>query len=73
MPILIQGFDAVPTPPLSDEAAVYLHDALHNYLDLFERHYWEQIRRYFNDRSQLDMMSPASKTPKDRDPDDEPF
>lgn len=73
MPTIANRFDAVPTPPLSDEAVVYIHEALHNYLDLFERHYWEQIRRYFNEHSQHDMMPPEPRVPKDRDPNDEPF
>ncbi|MGH8529167.1 MAG: hypothetical protein ACRETN_04890 [Nevskiales bacterium] len=58
-------FDAVPTPPLSDEAVVYIHDALHNYLDLFERHYGDQIRRYYDERAQHQMLPPT--------PSDEPF
>ena len=73
MPTLIHGFDAVPTPPLSDEAAVYLHDALLNYLEVFERHYWDQIRRYYDHRSQHKTPQPPPGTRKNPNPNDEPF
>ena len=73
MPTSAHRFDAVPTPPVSDETVVYIHEAQRNYLDLFKRHYWEQICRYFNDRSQLDMMPPEPRTQTDRDPNADPF
>lgn len=62
--------DAIPTPELSDEAVVYIHDALHNYLELFESHYGDQLRRYYDERSQDNLVPPINPSSNSVD---EPF
>ena len=59
-------FDATPTPPLSDEAVVSIHNALENYLHLFENHYANQIRRYYDQQPSL-HDPPTIQAPVRRD------
>ena len=37
-------------PPLSDEAAVAVHDVLNEFLLFVESHYFAQIHRYYQDQ-----------------------
>ncbi len=53
-------FAAIPTPDLTDEAVVYIHRALENYLHLFEAHYADQIWRYYQHREQNHVASSSS-------------
>ena len=62
-------FAAVAAPPLSDEAVVYIHRALENYLHLFETQYCAQMRRYYRERKP-DNITTSSPRPV---LDDEPF
>lgn len=67
-------FAASATPPLSDEAVISIHNALENYLHLFENHYANQIHRYYDERRPK-YHPPTARAP-DRgniDPNDEPF
>ena len=63
-------FAAIPTPELSDEAVVYIHRALENYLHLFEAHYNDQIWRYYQDREQNHAAPSSTQSGSE---DNEPF
>lgn len=65
-------FAANPTPPLSDEAVIHIHNALENYLHWFENHHVEQIRRYY-DGQRPQHHTPTVPDQRDIDPSDEPF
>jgi hypothetical protein len=67
-------FAAIATPPLSDEAVIHIHNALENYLHLFENHYANQIRRYYDERRRQ-YHAPTAHAPDhgNIDPNDEPF
>ena len=56
-------------PPLSDEAAVEMDDFLIDFLGLFESHYGDQIRRFYQDRSFGNLADLRSRS---RLPDDDP-
>ena len=45
-------------PPMSDEAVVEIYDFLHHVLTVFESRYGDQIHRYYNDRSQHNLIEP---------------
>ena len=62
-------FPETPLPALTDEAAVQILDFLHDVIDRFESCYASQIRRYYDDLSQHNLVKP------DRDcaTDDPPF
>ena len=62
-------FAAVEQPPLTDEAVIYIHRALENWLHLFEERYAGQIWRYYHDREQHNL-APQGRPAAD---DDEPF
>jgi len=55
-------------PPLSDEAVVEIHDFLHDVLTNFESRYGDQIRRYYNDRSQHNIIEADRTLPLDDPP-----
>jgi hypothetical protein len=59
----------IPLPQLSDDAVVQIQDFIHHFLDLFEARYGDQIHRYYDDRSQHNMIGPD--TPPNID--DPPF
>ena len=59
----------ITLPQLSDDAAVQIQDFIHHVLDLFEARYGDQIERYYDHRSQHNMMRPD--TPETID--DPPF
>ena len=59
----------IPTPRLSDDAVVQIHDFIQHALDLFEARYGDQIHRFYEDLggdSLIDFDSVLS-------PDDPPF
>jgi len=55
-------------PPLSDEAVVEILDFLHDVLTVFESRYADQIHRYYDDRSQHNLIEPDRNLPTDDPP-----
>jgi hypothetical protein len=55
-------------PPLSDEAVVEILDFLHNVLTVFESRYGDQIHRYYDDRSQHNLIETDRNLPVDDPP-----
>ena len=55
-------------PPLSDEAVVEIHDFLHDVLTVFESRYGDQIHRYYDDRSQHNIIEPDRNLTADDPP-----
>ncbi len=49
---------AIPTPRLSDDAVVQIHNFIGHFLDLFEARYGDQIHRHYDDRSVHNMINP---------------
>ena len=58
---------AIPMPRLSDDAVVQSHDFIEHFLDLFEARYGDQIHRYYQDRSALNIIG-AEPIPTIDDP-----
>lgn len=52
-------------PPLSDEAVVEIYDFLHDVLTVFESRYGDQIHRYYDDRSQHNLIETNRNLPVD--------
>jgi hypothetical protein len=50
-------------PPLSDEAVVYIHNALSHYLSRFESRSAAQIQRHYQDRAKENLLPPGTATP----------
>ena len=48
----------IALPPLSDQAAVDILEFLHNAVACFESRYFDQINRYYVDRSERQMCQP---------------
>jgi hypothetical protein len=63
-------FIAIPAPRLTDEAVIYIHRALENYLDLFEEHYATQMWRYYRERERENITTSSPRPVSD---DDEPL
>lgn len=60
---------ALCLPPLSDEAAVEILEFLHDVLSAFESRYGAQIRRYYVERSQHNIVrNESSPTARDDPP-----
>jgi hypothetical protein len=59
----------IALPPLSDQAAVDILEFLHSAVACFESRYFDQIHRYYADRSEREMCQP-DPPPTD---DDVPF
>jgi hypothetical protein len=56
-------------PPLSDEAAVAVHDVLNEFIRLIESHYFAQIHRYYQDQFADNLgQSPPLRQPSVDDP-----
>ena len=55
-------------PSLSDEAVVEIHDFLHDVLTVFESRYGDQIHRYYDDRSQHNLIETDRNLPDDDPP-----
>ena len=55
-------------PPLSDEAVVEIYDFLHDVLTEFESRYGDQIHRYYDDRTQYNLIEPEQNLPADDPP-----
>lgn len=61
----------ISLPTLSDESAVELSEFLQEFILLFESHYFGQIHRFYQQRSQDNLVQPdANPLPA---PDDPPF
>lgn len=64
--------DAMPVefdlPPLSDEAAVAVHDVLCEFVLLIESHYFAQIHRYYQDQFANNLGEPPIRQPSVDDP-----
>ena len=58
----------VPLPRLSDDAAVQVHDFITHFLDLFEARYGDQIHRYYDERSEHNMIQPDLRFEDDDPP-----
>ena len=61
--------EGVPLPRLSDEAAVEIYMFIEHVFLLIESRYVDQIRRYFDDHSEHNLIGPDFDSP----PDDPPF
>ncbi len=64
-----QASDGVPLPRLSDDAAVEIHLFLEHLFNLFENRYGNQISRFYEDLSRLNLIE---TDPNDKF-DDPPF
>lgn len=62
-------YQCIPLRPLSDESAVEILDFLQVFMVDFENRYYNQIRRYYDSRSQHNIVqyTPSTNT------DDPPF
>jgi len=60
----------IALPPLSDQAAVDILEFLHNAVECFESRYFDQIHRYYFERSEHQMAQPDPPPCSD---DDVPF
>ena len=60
---------AYQLPRLSDEAVVQIHLFINQFLDFFEARYGDQIHRYYEERSQNNLIEPHWHS----DIDDPPF
>lgn len=65
---LTMKLDSMPVeihlPPLSDEAAVAVHDVLNEFVLLIESHYFAQIHRYYQDQFANNLgQSPPLRPP----------
>jgi hypothetical protein len=72
MNIDLQDPHAHPTalPTLSDEAVVEIRYFIEHVLNQFDIHYAAQVRRFYEDRAEHNMVRP---TPPAADADDPPF
>jgi hypothetical protein len=61
-------FPGISLPPLSDEAVVEIQNFLYDVLDVFESRYGDQIHRYYEDRSQHNLVGPERNLPLDDPP-----
>jgi hypothetical protein len=61
--------DPIALPPLSDDAVVEIRNFIERLLDQFDHHYAAQVRRFYEDRAEHNMVRP---TPPASD-DDPPF
>ena len=48
----------IDLPPLSDEAAVAVHDVLREFVLRFESHYFAQIHRFYQDQFANNLGEP---------------
>ena len=60
----------IALPTLSDEAVVEIRTFIEHVLDQFDIHYASQVRRFYEDRAEHNMVRP---TPRGVDDDDPPF
>lgn len=60
----------IALPTLSDETVVEIRNFIEHVLDQFDIHYAPQVRRFYEDRAEHNMVQP---TPPIAAPDDPPF
>jgi len=60
--------DPIALPPLSDAAAVEIQNFIEHVFDQFDRHYGAQVRRFYNDRAEHNMVQPTLHIAADDDP-----
>ena len=60
----------IALPTLSDEAVVQIRNFIEHVLDQFDIHYAPQVRRFYEDRAEHNMVRP---TPTAAAADDPPF
>ena len=58
----------VALPKLSDEAVLAIRDFIEQVLDLFDIHYAAQVRRFYEDRAEHNMVRPTPPATADDDP-----
>lgn len=58
----------IDLPPLSDEAVVEIQNFLYDVLATFESRYGDQIHRYYDDRSQHNLINASRNLPADDPP-----
>ena len=58
----------IAPPPLSDRAAVDLLEFLHDLVASFESHYFAQIHRFYDQRSEHNLRRPEPPPLADGDP-----
>lgn len=65
----------LPLPPLSDETAVLLLDCFQEFIHAFESHYFDQIRRFYQNQRRDGSASDLTTGQLDlfENPDDIPF
>ena len=56
----------IALPTLSDEAVVEIRNFIEHVLDQFDSHYAFQVRRFYEDRAERNMVRPTP--PADDDP-----
>ena len=59
---------AIPSPKLSDEAVIQIHDFMHHALDLFEARYGAQSHRFYADLCSDCRIDPHSNLTLDDPP-----
>jgi hypothetical protein len=64
---------AIALPTLADEAVVEVLDFLHEFINLFESHYYTQIDRYYDQRSYQDLDPTEDYNPPLTLTDEPPF
>ena len=65
-----QDHDAYPIalPKLSDEAVVQIRNFIEHVLDQFDIHYAPQVRRFYEDRAEHNMVRPTPPAAADDPP-----
>jgi hypothetical protein len=58
----------IAPPPLSDQAAVDILEFLHDLVACFEARYFDQIHRYYEQRSEHNRRRPVPPPLTDDDP-----
>jgi hypothetical protein len=61
----------IALPKLSDEAVVETRNFIEHMLDLFDTHYGAQVRRFYEDRAEQNMVRPTPLAAHNDD--DDPF
>ena len=61
-------YDCIALEHLSDEAVVEIRNFLQVFMLDFERRYGSQIRRYYDDRSEHNIIQADSREPTDDPP-----
>jgi hypothetical protein len=58
----------IALPTLGDEAVVEIRNFIEHVLDQFDIHYGAQVRRFYEDRAQHNMVRPTPPAAADDDP-----